>query len=485
MRRKFATACIEGHASKRAAAAGIGPKNQAILWRPKWRIAQRPAILTRNLPPKKPAQAPNPLKKPRKNAIDCPKNRRPGRRPKRERTMSLFSRRSDFDHQQNQLSQKIAEMRRSGQIWADLTVSNPTRVGLSYPEPMLTALSTKDDLRYNPAPFGSIEARKAVAESLSRKATGKKPARAVDWRRIVLSASTSEAYSWLFKLLSDGGNCGDDVMAPSPSYPLFEHLARLEGLSLRSYRLAYDDAWYVDSGTLTPGPQTRALLAVSPNNPTGHYLHANDFAHLEALGLPIICDEVFAPYALEGAEDEDRIESLLDLNPKCLCFVLGGLSKQVGLPQMKLGWTVVCGPDDLVEEALARLELIADTYLSVSTPVQLALPRFLKEGDVVRTEIAERCARNLAVLKGNLQQTAASVRRTEGGWTAVIELPRIQSEDQWISQLLDLGILVQPGWLYDFEREAFAVVSLLIEPDLFARAVAELKTLITRKVAEI
>jgi aspartate/methionine/tyrosine aminotransferase len=373
----------------------------------------------------------------------------------------VFSRRSSRDQSPN----AIAAALRSRRPAFDLTSSNPTRAGLAYGEllrPVLEAAPARS-LIYAPEPFGLPGAREALG-----RLTGAEP------QDILLSASTSEAYAFLFKLLCDPG---DSVLVPAPSYPLFEHLAELEAVQVQTYRLAYDGAWHVDVDSLRRHvtPRTRAIVAVSPNNPTGQYLSAAERAALEACGPPVIYDEVFAEFPLHGAAPRPARST------ETLTFTLDGLSKRAGSPQLKLGWTVLSGSARVRDEARSRLELIADTFLSVATPIQEALPQLLELCPDVTQSILARCRSNWAALDAALQGSAASLLRAEGGWSAVLQLPRVQSEEQWVLGLLrEADVLVQPGWFYDFETEAFAVVSLLTEPRAFREGCARLVQYVSR-----
>lgn len=348
----------------------------------------------------------------------------------------------------------------------DLTSSNPTRAGIAYPAELLEVLQRAQarSLVYRPEPFGLPSAREAVA-----RLTG---AGAAD---VMLTASTSEAYSFLFKLLCDPG---DAVLVPAPSYPLFEHLAELEGVQALPYRLAYDGAWHVDLDQLRRAvtPRVRAIVVVSPNNPTGHYLRQSEGDALAALGLPLLRDQVFAPFPLaEGAS------LAASPNDGCLTFTLDGLSKRAGSPQLKLGWTVVSGPEAARGEACERLELIADTFLSVATPIQQALPDLLELCPAVTAAISARCRQNLALLERAVQAAPLTLLRAEAGWSAVLRLPAVASEEQLVLGLLrEASVLVQPGWYYDFETEPYAVVSLLTEPSTFQEGTERLVQYVTR-----
>jgi alanine-synthesizing transaminase len=347
----------------------------------------------------------------------------------------------------------------------DLTGSNPTTAEIAYPADLQQALERAQapSLVYRPEPFGLPSAREAVA-----RLTGA----AVD--DILLTASTSEAYAFLFKLLCDAGEA---VLVPAPSYPLFEHLAELEGVQALPYRLAYDGAWHVDLDSLRRAvtPQVRAIIAVSPNNPTGQYLRDSELGGLAALGLPLIIDQVFAPFPLR------RPPPSAPPSASALTFALDGLSKRAGSPQLKLSWTVISGPERARREARERLELIADTFLSVGTPIQQALPDVLAVCPSITRAIAERCRRNLATLERAVQASPVTLLRAEAGWSGVLRLPAVKSEEELALGLLrDAGVLVQPGWYYDFESEPYAVVSLLTEPHAFEAGAARLVDYVAR-----
>ena len=376
----------------------------------------------------------------------------------------MFSTRVPDDRQPNRLSRALADARRSGEL-IDLTVSNPTRVGIPYPADLLGGLANPAALDYAPSPFGMREAREAIARTYARRGL------AIEPDRIVLTASTSEAYSLLFKLLCDPG--GSNVLTPVPSYPLFEHLTRLDGVEQRRYGLEYHGAWTIDAGDLDRAwsPSTRAVLSVTPNNPTGAALSTDDAAELVSRcsrqGAALIVDEVFCDYPLRGPlEDPAALAS-----PGCLVFRLGGLSKTIGLPQAKLGWIAIQGPDAEVAEAMDRLELICDTYLSVSTPVQVAAAELLDKGVVVRDAIRERVRQNYSTLCSTLRPSAgAAVLPADGGWSAVIRVPATRTEEALVLELLTRDrVVVHPGYFFDFPQEAFLVVSLLPRPEVFTR----------------
>jgi hypothetical protein len=284
-----------------------------------------------------------------------------------------------------------------------------------------------------------------------------------------MTASTSEAYSWLFKLLCDPG---DNVLVPRPSYPLFDYLAALESVEVRHYGLFHDHGWFIDFHTLERAidEKTRAIILVNPNNPTGHFLRRHELGELAAFGLPIIADEVFRDYLLDPAPDSVLTLQGLD---ETLTFTLNGLSKTVGLPQMKLAWMVASGPGDQVREALERLEIIADTYLSAGTPVQCALPSLLELRKPVQSQIGERLRSNLAYLGESGLRTPG----VEAGWYAVvISQQDAQEEGAELRLLREHNVLVQPGYFYDFEKSGYLVVSLLTPTEIFREGMARLQS---------
>ena len=371
----------------------------------------------------------------------------------------MFSSRLEWDAHPNPLSTLLAGKRAKGAAILDLTESNPTRAALDYPGDLLTALTDPRALHYDPDPRGLLLAREAVSAYYAQRNVDVPPS------CILLTASTSEAYSYLFKLLT---NPGDEVLVPRPSYPLFDYLAAMESVAVRQYPLRYDGLWHIDFHALASAitPRTRAIVVVNPNNPTGSYLKRTEWEHLQALGLPILSDEVFSDFSF--APDPQRVTTLAGEN-SVLTFSMSGLSKIAGLPQMKLGWIVAGGPDH--RAALDGLEWIADTYLSVSTPVQLALPSLLTAARPVQEQIRAQTRSNLEHLRKNLLASASPCRclAVEGGWYAILEVPRICTEEDWVLQLLaEKDVLVQPGFFYDFESEAFLVLSLLTPPAIFA-----------------
>jgi alanine-synthesizing transaminase len=375
------------------------------------------------------------------------------------------SSRLPHDRTINATTRAIELLRGRGIEIIDLTVSNPTRVGLHYPGDLFAELSSPRALDYDPQPLGLVTAREAVAEDFARRALD------VPASRIALTASTSEAYAWLFKLLCDPG---DRVLVPRPSYPLFEHLTLLESIEAPSYPLEYHGTWRIDIDDVRRliDARARAVLVVSPNNPTGSFIHRDDLRALDVLcaehDLMLIGDEVFADFAFDAAAVVSTLEA-----PQATVCSLGGLSKTIGLPQAKLAWIAFGGPDDRVADAMSAYELIADTYLSVSTPVQVALPTLLRDGAIVRAQIRDRIAHNLGVLRDAVAQTTAvSLLPVEAGWSAVLRVPSYQSEESLVLQLLtDDRVFVHPGFFFDFDRESFLVISLLTRPEPFVAGI--------------
>jgi alanine-synthesizing transaminase len=369
--------------------------------------------------------------------------------------------------QPNALATAIAEKRRRNTAFIDLTESNPTAVGLTYPEDLFEPLASAKGLEYDPLPLGLWSARAAAASDFRRRGI------VLSADRVAVTASTSEAYALLFKLLCDPG---DAVLVPRPSYPLFEHLTRLEGVSALTYDLEFHGAWRIDVESIGRADtgRVRALLVVSPNNPTGSFLHRDDLTALTELcaskGWALVGDEVFADYPLDPAT---RAISVL-AQKEVLTFGLGGLSKSAGLPQVKLGWIGFGGPPAMVDEAMAGFEIVADTYLSVSTPVQLAAPALIERGAAIRSQIQARVAKNLASLGTKAAAfPSITVMPVEGGWSAVLQVPAVRSEEALTLELLSQDdVLVHPGYFFDFASEAFVVVSLLVEPAMFDAGVA-------------
>lgn len=386
----------------------------------------------------------------------------------------MFSARTAWDRTENRLTRLIEHARASGRPLLDLTESNPTRCHIADMSPAIRELGHPRGITYEPLSLGHPVAREAVARHYRERGYD------VDKDHVVISASTSESYGWLLHLLADHG---DKILVPQPSYPLFSWLGSLAGVELVPYRLDREAGFAIDFDDLERAidSRTRAIVLVHPNNPTGSFVTREEAARLGRLAkvydIALIVDEVFADYAF-GDLSPDKLPSFTS---QCdsLTFVLGGLSKALLLPQCKLGWTLVRGPEAQVTEALARLEIIADTFLSVSTPVQLALPALLDRHADVLSRTQARTMENLRTLDEALRALGpdAPVRRlpVEGGWYVTLEVPRVHDEDGWVEALVrDEGVIVHPGYFFDFDRDGFLILSLLPEPDVFSEAISRI-----------
>lgn len=367
----------------------------------------------------------------------------------------MLSCRTRWDTPPNRLALARAARARSGGAVLDLTESNPTRAGITYPlDELADVMARASRAPYAPEPMGLLAAREVLASSLSCHPDD-----------LVITASTSEAYSFLFKLLCD---TGDDVVTAVPSYPLFEHLAALEAVTLRPFALAFHKRWEIEAPRVREAmtPRTRSLIVVNPNNPTGSFVSDAEQEALARLSVPIISDEVFLDYPLGGRGRTFAREDILT-------FALGGLSKSAGLPHYKLGWMRLSGPDEMKRQAREGLEIIADSFLSVSTPVQTALPDLLRLAPSIRARIQERTRGNLAALGAAIAgRPSIQLLPVEGGWSAVLRVPRLRSDEDLALRLLDEGVLVHPGYFFDFESEGYLVLSLLTEPGIFREGVA-------------
>jgi alanine-synthesizing transaminase len=383
----------------------------------------------------------------------------------------MFAKRTNWNLAQNRLSQALVAHRAAGKPLLDLTVSNPTECGFTYDsEAILNALRNPAALNYEPNPKGLECARRAVAEYYAEKGA------AVAIEDIILTTSTSEAYSFLFRLLCDAG---DEILIPAPSYPLFDFLADLQDVNLVRYPLPYDHGWQIDFHTLEQAitPRTRAVIVVHPNNPTGHFTKPKEMARLNEVfsgrRLAIIADEVFLDYSLDGSSP-----ATFATNPDALTFTLSGVSKISGLPQMKAAWLVASGPRPAKAEALARLEVIADTFLSMNAPVQLALPVFLEMRRGFQEQVLSRVRRNLSELDRQLAtQKLCSRLALEGGWYAILRVPATRSDEDLAIELLSTkGVYVHPGHFYEFPRDGYVILSLITPEKTFAEGARGLLT---------
>jgi len=392
---------------------------------------------------------------------------------------SRFSRRTAWDLSPGDLAGAVAAARRTataqGRELIDLTVSNPTACGFDYDADALIApLANPSALRYDPDPRGLRSARESVADYYADHGA------AVDPDAILLTTSTSEAYSFLFRLLCDPG---DEVLVAQPSYPLFDFLADLDDVHLTPYPLFYDFGWWIDFAELERriGPRTRAILLVHPNNPTGHWTHSAERERLEALcvqhSLALIVDEVFLDYPIAGSEGEARAAatSFVTGPHPALTFVLSGISKIAALPQMKVAWVATFGPCDLASEALARLEVISDTFLSMNAPAQLALPAWLAGRDHLQRQIRARVAANLGLIQ-KVRELPVEILHLEAGWAAVLKLRELNAHerDPALYLLQYRGLIVHPGTFYGMTDRRMIVVSLLTPESDFATGLARI-----------
>lgn len=377
-----------------------------------------------------------------------------------------FARRTNWQLGRNKLSEALEAHRASGKELLDLTASNPPDAGLTYnANEILAALADPCALEYHPEPRGLLSARRAVCDYYCEVAGRCGAPEVVSPEQLILTTSTSEAYTFAFRLLCDPG---DEVLIPSPSYPLFEYLSGLQDVKLVPYPLFYDHGWHIDFHALRQAIKdcTRAIILVNPNNPTGSYVKQNERRELSDIGaeydLALMVDEVFLDYSLCGPQPS------FAFSRDALTFTLSGVSKISGLPQMKLAWTVVNGPDESVTTALARMEVIADTYLSMSAPVQLAAPKLLAQRRSIQDQLGRRARCNLGELDLQLGQGMLTRLEVEGGWYVVLRVPRLRSDEDLVIALIEKeNVLVQPGYFYDFGSEGYIVMSLITPESTF------------------
>ena len=383
----------------------------------------------------------------------------------------MFSQRTNWRLTPNALTRALEEARASGQQILDLTVSNPTQAGVRPDsEIVLAALANPEAMHYDPQPRGLLAARQAVCRYYRES----HEVFDLDPERLILTTSTSEAYSYVFRLLC---NPADELLVPKPSYPLFEFLADLADVKLVPYPLLYDHGWQIDFDSLYKAAtaQTRAVILVHPNNPTGSYVSASETSALNVFcrdyGLALIVDEVFLDYSHDGAPRRSFVT-----NADALTFTLSGVSKISALPQMKFAWVATSGPEEMVAQAGARLEIVADTFLSMNAPVQLAGPVLLDQRKQVQPILLDRLRVNLAELDAQLAgHPSCSRLLVEGGWYVILRVPAIESdEDLAIRLLRKARVSVHPGHFYDFPNEGHLVLSLITEPADFHEGVARL-----------
>jgi alanine-synthesizing transaminase len=364
-----------------------------------------------------------------------------------------FSKRTDWNTEESALARAHRMRVQAGLPVADLTASNPTRYGFVYDADLLAALTDAQAVDYDPQPKGLLPAREAVCRYYADHDVVVSP------ERVVLTTSTSEAYSFLFKLLCDPGS---EIVVPEPGYPLFDFLAVLDDVRIKSTQLVYDHGWQIEPEGFRRAltPDTRAIVLVHPNNPTGHYTKAWEAEELAAIcrerGIALIVDEVFLDYGIGANKPASFAAGLEGVD----VYVVSGLSKIAGLPQMKAAWVVATGPN--AASAMDRLEVIADTFLSMNAPVQVAMPKWIAGREAIQRQILKRIRANLALLDDQLKAVDA-VRRleVEGGWYAVLRIPALQKDERTVMELLELGVWVHPGYFFGMEEAGWLVVSLL------------------------
>ena len=381
---------------------------------------------------------------------------------------AMFASRTNWKLTPNQITERFQAIQKEGKKVLNLIESNPTHCHFKYlNEKLLLPFADSTNLKYEPSPKGMLETRTAIKNYYLKKGIK------LDPEQIFLVASTSEAYSSIFRLLI---NPGERVLIPQPSYPLFNFLADINDTALDPYALSYDQKWQINIGALVQAyrPETKAITLVHPNNPTGSFVKQKEFFEIEKIAqnhsLALICDEVFSDYAF--CEDQDRFGSLAQ-RQGVLTFTLGGISKTLGLPQMKLAWIVVNGPEEILNETSKRLEVISDTYLSVSTPIQKSLPSWFALQPLIQEEITQRLKQNLAFLSQSLSGShPCSSLDTEGGWYVTLRLPRTKTEEEWVLEFLEKDyVFVHPGYFFDFAEEAYVVLSLLPLPEIFQEGI--------------
>ncbi|GAC1434964.1 MAG: pyridoxal phosphate-dependent aminotransferase [Terriglobales bacterium] len=380
----------------------------------------------------------------------------------------MFSKRTNWQLSLNPFTRAQRELESEGREILDLTESNPTRAGVPYDErSILDSLADRGALDYDPQSKGLLSARAAV----TRYYTERDPALRLDPESIILTTSTSEGYSYVFRLLC---NPGDEVLVPKPSYPLFDFLADLQDVKLVPYILIYDHGWQIDFPSLQQAvrPKTRAIVLVHPNNPTGSYVSSAERAMLNELcgihNLSLIVDEVFLDYSHSG-----DLRQTFASNSAALTFTLSGLSKISALPQMKVAWIVASGPQQHLAPALERLDVIADTFLSMNAPIQLALPSLLEQRKTIQPFLMDRMRANLVELDHQLKQQQVCQRLdVEAGWYAILRIPALRSDEQAAIRILrEHSVIVHPGHFFDFPRDGYLVLSLITQPEEFREGV--------------
>jgi len=391
----------------------------------------------------------------------------------------VFSSRTSWNFSANDLTKKKAELFQNGRAILDLTETNPTKSGFSFPfTEILSSLSHSENIFYSPNPKGNLQARETICNYYTARNISVSP------EQIILTSSSSEAYSLLFRLLC---NVGDEVLIPKPSYPLFEYLAEINDVQTKYYHLEYDGSWKIDVENIKENisEKTKAIILVNPNNPTGSFVSNEErekiFSIAYQKSISIIEDEVFADFrfqilARSAGGLDFRLHKPPSSNHKPLTFLLNGISKTLALPQMKLGWIVIDGDDELQREAIARLEILADTFLSVNTPIQNALPELLLFRKEIQEQILLRIKSNYDLLQRIMFNSQCSILNGEGGWSGIIQIPKIVSDEQFAIKLLQQeNVFVHPGHFFDFEKDGYIIVSLLPQKEIFEEGIMRLK----------
>lgn len=380
----------------------------------------------------------------------------------------MFSRRTSWEIKANKITRLLNELKNNNRRLIDLTESNPTLVELNYElNNVLEPLVNVENLKYNPDPRGLIDARKAICKYYEEKEVKLNP------DDIILTSGSSEAYNYIFRLITEPG---DEILVPAPSYPLLQHLADLNDIRIRYYRLNYDGEWHIDLDMLknSVSEKTKIIVCINPNNPIGAYIKSFEYDQIVDLAkekrVVILSDEVFWDYNIIESTEIFRSFSGCKDTPT---FVLNGVSKLLALPQMKLGWIIVNGSGDFKEEALSKLEIISDTFLSVNIPAQNALPVWLTCMKQIQLEIRNRLVSNYNYLRSSIVNSLPiQIYRVEGGWSSILRLPNVLKDDEWVELLLrECGVFVHPGYYFDIEVDSCIVLSLLIKPELFREGV--------------
>lgn len=385
----------------------------------------------------------------------------------------MFSDRIEYPFKTNELTKLIESIGKKKLL--NLSESNPTKTNLVYDNDILSCFLKKENLKYEPDPKGIKNARNIVVDYYKEKDLSLSP------EEIILTSGTSEAYSFIFKILC---NPFDNILIPQPGYPLFEYLASLEMVKTKPYKLEYTHniGWKIDFDFLASqiDEKTKAIVLINPNNPTGSYISDEEKREIINIAkkhnLALISDEVFFDYNID-----DKIYNSFAGNKECLTFVLSGISKILALPQMKLSWIIISGEERIKQEAIERLELVSDTFLSVSIPIQNSLKEFFKYGEKLKSIIINRIKENYLILKEYFKDSPVRVLDTSGGWSTILELPRIISEEEWVNRLIsEENCLVYPGYFFDFEREAFCSLSLIIEKNLLIKGLEKIMRIFYR-----